>query len=248
MEALFPERYLEGPISFDVSPSGRVAVLDQGGRRCSVGRRGERPFAVPGRFHAIRVRFYAEQIVLLGSEGLVLTLEPSGKPIGEARVRPGAANLAVTRSGGIVVTYGRRGSSDHGVTLERFGPSPLVYRDPTLLDAVAVAIESGGYWIAGTGSAPPPSRAIRLRPTSSSLALRETVALPAPPRSIAVGPDGALFVLLEPGETLVRHFHERPDAPSHLPEPANEIGRFGQALWACGPRGLRELTRLVPRP
>jgi hypothetical protein len=248
MEGFFPDGFLEGPVSFDASPSGRVAVVDEGGRRLCLGRRGEAPAVVEGAFSSLRVRFYGEQIVLLGADGLLRTLRPDGTPMGEARVRTGAANLAVTRAGGLLVTYGRRGTSDHGVTLDRFGPSPLSYKDPTLLDAVAVAVESGGFWIAGTGSTAPASRAIRLRPTASGLSLRETIALPAPPRAAAIGPDGALFVLLEPGEAVVRYFAERPEAPRSLPETAHEIARIGKGLWVCGQRGLRDVSAFLPRP
>ncbi|MGH7162493.1 MAG: hypothetical protein ACREID_03330, partial [Planctomycetota bacterium] len=89
---------------------------------------------------------------------------------------------------------------------------------------------------------------VRLRPTSSGFSVREVVPLPAPPRSAAIGPDGALYVLLEPGEAVVRRFAGSPEPPRVLPEPATELARVGAELWSCGPRGLRDLTHLVPPP
>ncbi|MHC4547708.1 MAG: hypothetical protein ACYTEZ_02940 [Planctomycetota bacterium] len=248
MTTPFPERFLEQPTSCDVSAAGRMAVLDRGGQRLCLAGEGAAPVVHALDFRAIRVRFLGESLALLGPEGELLTLEPDGEKLGETRVRAGAVNLAVMRSGSVVVTYGRRGVQEHGITLERLGPTPLVHRDPVLLDATGLAVESGGFWLAGTGSAAPAARAVRLRPVPAGLSVRGVVALPAPPRSVTVGPDGALYVVLEPGESLVRVRGKAAGPVARLPDPVHELARGSQRLWSCGPRGLRDLTRLVPRP
>jgi len=246
MAAPFPEQFLEQPLSLDVSPSGRMAVLDRGGRRLCFGREGQPSATHDIEFAALRCRFHGETVVLLGREGELRTVGKDGVTVGETRVRPGAVNLAVLRSGSVLVSYGRRGGQVHGVTLERLGPTPLVYTDPILLDATGLAVESGGFWLAGTGSAAPAARAVRMRPVPAGLSERQVVALPAPPRAAAVGPDGALYVVLEPGESLVRVHDAQSGSVMRLPEPAHDLARRRRWLWSCGPRGLCDLTHLVP--
>jgi hypothetical protein len=186
-------------IAFDVAPSGRVAVLKDDGRHLSLEGAGP-PRSVDLDFEGLRVRFRGEDLVVLGRKSELLSLEPDGKARGLLRVREGALDVAVLRGGSIVVSYGRRGSQRHGVTLERFGDAPCVFKDPALLDATCLAAESGAVWVLGTAAEQPTSRAQRLRPVAGGFAVKEIVALPAPPRSAVVGPDGALYVLLEPGE------------------------------------------------
>jgi hypothetical protein len=242
----FPERFLEQPLSLDVSASGRMAVLDRGGGRLCFGRAGRPPTSHTVDFAASRCRFYAESVVLLGREGELRTVGKDGATIGETRVRAGAVNIAVLRGGSVLVSYGRRGGQEHGITLERLGPTPLVHRHATLLDATGLAVESGGFWLAGTGSVAPAARAVRMRPVPSGLSERQVVALPAPPRAAAVGPDGALYVVLEPGESLVRVHDAHAGPVARLPEPAQDLARHRRRLWSCGPRGLCDLTHLVP--
>jgi hypothetical protein len=246
MATPFAERFLEQPLSLDVSPSGWMAVLDRGGRRLCLGREGRPPVTHAVGFAAARCRFRGENVVLLGREGELRTIGRDGKTISEARVGTGAVNLAVLRGGSVLVSYGRRGGQAHGITLERLGPTPLVYKDPLLLDATALAVESGGFWLAGTGSSAPAARALRMRPVASGLSERQVVALPAPPRAAAIGPDGALYVVLEPGESLVRVHDARSGSATRLPEPAHDLARQRRRLWSCGPRGLCDLTHLVP--
>ncbi len=246
MAAPFPEHFLEQPLSLDVSSGKRMAVLDRGGHRLCLGREGRPPAAYPIDFAATRCRFRGEAVVLLGKEGELRTVGKDGATISEARVRAGAVNLAVLRGGSVLVSYGRRGGQAHGITLERLGPTPLVYTDPVLLDATGLAAESGGFWLAGTGSAAPAARAVRMRPVPSGLSERAVVALPAPPRAASVGPDGALYVVLEPGETLVRVHDGRAEPVTRLPEPAHDLACDRRRLWSCGPRGLCDLTHLVP--
>jgi hypothetical protein len=247
MGAPFPEHFLVQPLSLDVSPSSLMAVLDSGGRRLCFGREGRPPAAHDVDFAALRCRFHGESIVLLGPEGELRTVGTDGLALGETRVRPGAVNLAVLRGGSVLVSYGRRGGQAHGITLERLGPTPLVHKDPILLDATGLAVESGGFWLAGTGSAAPAARAVRMRPVPAGLSERQIVALPEPPRAAAVGPDGALYVVLEPGESLVRVSDARAGPVTRLPEPTHDLARGGRRLWSCGPRGLCDLTHLVPR-
>jgi hypothetical protein len=246
MRAPFPEHFLEQPLSLDVSASGLMAVLDCGGRRLCLGRDERPPVAHAIDFAARRCRFHGESIVLLGREGELRTVGTDGTPRGETRVRAGAVNLAVLHGGSVLVSYGRRGGQAHGITLERLGPTPLVHRDPILLDATGLAAEAGGFWLAGTGSEAPAARAVCMRPVPAGLSERQVVALPAPPRAAAVGPDGALYVVLEPGESLVRVFAGRTGPAMRLPEPANDLACRGQRLWSCGPRGLCDLTHVVP--
>lgn len=248
MAPSLPGPHFERPVSFDVDASGRFVVLDAGGERLSLVRPGDAPRALRGGFRGNRCRFLGEGIVVLCADGLLRTLREDGAAVGEARVRAGAANLAVARSGALLVSYGRRGVAEHGIVLERFGEAPLSLPEGPLLEANALAVESGGFWIAGTGAAVPASRALRLRPAPSGFAIRATVGLPAPPRTAAVGVDNALYVVLEPGESVVRVDGERAEAPRALPEPVTELTRFGRYLVALGPRGFRDLSDLVPRP
>jgi len=243
-----PNGYFERPISFDVDANGRFVVLDQGGERLSLVPPGGEPSTIRGSFHAVRCRFLGDAVVVLGADGLVRTIRGDGSPVGEARVRAGAMNLAIARSGALLVAYGRRGVQDHGVVVERLAPSPASFRDAAVFEAGALAVESGGFWIAGTGAPPPAARALRLRPAGAALVVRASVALPAPPRTAAVGYDNALYVVLEPGESVVRVDGERADAARPLPEPAVEIGRAGKRLLSCGPRGFRDISELVPKP
>lgn len=234
-------------IAFDVSPSGRIAGLESGGRRLSLEGAGP-PRSVDLDFEALRVRFRGEDLVVLGRKSELLSLEADGKARGVVRVREGALDVAVLRGGSIVVSYGRRGSQRHGATLERFGDAPCVFKDEALLDASCLAAESGAVWVLGTAAEQPTSRALRLRPVAGGLSAKEVVALPAPPRSAAVGPDGALYVLLEPGEAFVRVEAGVAGAPIRLPVPLHALGRHGRKLLGCGAKGIEDLSRFVARP
>jgi hypothetical protein len=227
--------------AFDIAPSGRVVTLD--GRRISV-----EGHALEIDFEAARCRFRGEDLVVLGRKSELLSVASDGKSRGVLRVRDGALDVAVLRGGSVVISYGRRGSQRHGVTLERIGDAPCVFKDPELLDATCLAPESGGVWVLGTAAEPPTCRALRLRPVAQGFAAREVVALPAPPRSAAVGPDGALFVLLEPGESLVRVDGGAAGAAVRLQGPLHALARHGRKLLGLGARGVEDLSRLVAKP
>ncbi len=234
-------------LAFDVAPSGRVAAIGRDGRRLSLEGIGP-PCVVDLDFDAVRCRFRGEDLVVLGSRGELLSLAGDGKERGVARVREGALDVVVLRGGSIVVSYGRRGAQSHGVTLERFGDTPCVFKDEALLDATCLAAESGALWVLGTGAEHPTARAVRLRPVPAGLSVKEVVALPSPPRAAAVGPDGALFVLLEPGESLVRVEAGAAGAPVRLKAPLHALARHGRRLLGCGAKGVEDLSRFVPRP
>jgi hypothetical protein len=248
MEGLFSHAGFEHPISFDAFASGEIAVLDRDGHRLLLYRSDEGAHRAPGAFNALHCRCRDGQILLLGRDGLLRRIRMDGSPVGEVSARAGAANLAVDKAGNIVVSYGRAGVAEHGAILERFGPQPASYADPDLRDATSLACESGGIWIGGTGVPAPAARMVMVRPTAEGFARHLTVGLKAPPRSAAVGPDGALYVLSEPGEKLVRAFGEETTAEHDLDEPLTEIGRVATRLIGCGPRGFCDLTEFVPRP
>jgi hypothetical protein len=91
-------------------------------------------------------------------------------------------------------------------------------------------------------------RAVRLRPVPEGFRVREVVALPAAPRAAAVGPDGALYVLLDGGASVVRVDGGRAGEPALLPAPLHDLARDGRRLLGRGDKGVEDLTRLVPRP
>ncbi len=228
--------------AFDVAPSGRIALAQ--GQRLSLD--GVAPIDLD--FEPLRCRFRGEDLVVLGPGSELLSVAADGKVRGKVRVREAALDVAVLKGGSIVVSYGRRGLERHGVTLERLGDAPCVFKDAALLDATCLAAESGAVWVLGTAAEPPTSRALRLRPVAHGLSAREVVPLPAPPRSAAVGPDGALYVLLEPGESFVRVDAGAASAPVRLPVPLHSLARHGRRLLGCGAKGIEDLSRFVPRP
>jgi len=250
MDLPLPGLALEQPSSLAVSEEGRVLVADRAGRPVLLHHGADEARALfdgdgP---RALRVRFHGESAVVLADDDRVRTFDAKGKPIGSLPTRAAPAALGVTRSGGVVVGYARRGRQDHGVSFERFGTAAFVYRDSALLDATAIAVESGALWVAGTGAEAPASRVLRLRAQPGGLLALQITPLPAPPRAAVVGPDGALYVLLEPGESIVRIHADRVGEAVRLEQPLADLARGERALLGCGPRGLADLTHLVPAP
>jgi hypothetical protein len=232
---------------FDVTASGRMAGIGRP-RRIMLSKRNGFPRFIPLDFDAVRCRFRGEDLVVLGRGGELLSISPEGEMLGIVRVREGARDIAVLPGGSILVSYGRPGTERHGVTLERFGERPCVFRDPVLVDATCLAAESGGVWVLGTAAEEPTWRGVRLRPVPTGFLAREVVALPGPPRSAAVGPDGALYVLLEPGEEIVR-VDGVVGPPIRLASPLLALARCERELVGFGAtEGLEDLTHLVPRP
>jgi len=230
--------------SCDVSGAGRQALLDEEGRRLRLVVSGEPPVEIDLDFTAQRCRFRGESLCLLGEDRL-WSLTAAGVVRGSVPLRADATDVAILPSGSLLVSYGPRGFAAHGVTLERLGPAPLVHGEPALPGATCVAAESGGFWAAGPVPAP---RAVRFRPRPDGVAAGSPVALPAAPRALSIGPDGALYVLLEPGDALVR-VDGGVAGPVHaLSAAAHELARAPQALLACGPGGVADLTELVPPP
>jgi hypothetical protein len=228
-------------VAFDVAPSGRVAAVT--GRKLSV-EGGASPIGIDVGFEALRCRFRGEDLVVLGSRSELLSVAADGTVRGRARVRADARDVAALPGGSVLVSYGPRA----GVTLERFGEAPCVFKDAALLDATRLAIESGGVWVLGLASEAPRSRAVRLRPVPEGFRVREVVPLAAPPRAAAVGPDGALYVLLEPGTSVVRIDGGRAGEAALLPGPLHDLARDGRRLLGRGASGIEDLSRLVPKP
>ncbi len=55
-------------------------------------------------------------------------------------------------------------------------------------------------------------------------------------------------MLLEPGESMARIWHDEVEPPQRLPAPLVELHRRERQLWGVGPRGFVDLTRFVPAP
>ena len=233
---------LERPFAIDVAPNGRMLLLDHEGKRLCTGQPGEPPSC--GTLH-VRAKSAAllESHILLLEEGAKLhTLHPGGAPLGAVSIRPRASALAVAPSGSVLVGYSPEGFVEHGVLVERLGSAPLTWSDPTFDGVTALAADSGGVWVVHG------ERALRLRPVPGAFEAAQAVTLPAAARAATIGPDGALFVLLEPGDSLVRVFGTEVDAPTALPDVLLDIAGGGGRLWGCGEPGLVELTELVPPP
>jgi len=228
-------------IAFDVAPSGRLAAVH--GRRLSV-EGGPEPLAIDLDFDGRRCKFRGEDIVVLGEASELLSVAEDGTVRGTAKVRAEARDVAALPSGSVLVSYGPKA----GVTLERFGDAPCVFKDATLRDATCLAVESGGVWVLGMAAEEPVWRAVRLRPVPDGFSVREVVALPAQVRAATVGPDNALYVLLEPGVSVVRVDGGHAGEPAHLPGPIHDLARQGKKLLGYGPAGTDDLTRLVPPP
>jgi hypothetical protein len=219
MEAPFPG----GLASLDFSAAGRLAVLDERGRRLGL------PEIVEVDPPAFRCRFHGENVALLGADGLLRTLRPDGSPIGEMRLPVAATDLAVLASGSVLI--------GHQSGLVRLSESPLRHATPWPVRAIAV--ESGAVWVLGD------ARALRLRPVATGYEPTDELELPAPARAASIGPDGALYAVLEPGDRLV----SASGGDETLPAPAADLARCGARLWICGPQGLFDVTGLlVPRP
>jgi hypothetical protein len=223
---------LDGPVSFDLAADGRAAVLDRGGRRLLLD-----GVAHELAFVALRCRLLGASVLLLDADGALVTLRSDGAPAGRTMVPPGVVNVAVTPSGSVLVSR-----VDHRPLVERLGGNPDAFDDDALPGAPLLTPESGGVWIAGG------AHALLLRPDERGFAVRARAALPGDARAGAIGPDGALYALLEPGDGLVRIRAGAVSERIALPSPATELARAGRRLWACGDDGLFECTDLVPRP
>lgn len=245
---------VEQPISLAFARSGAVAVLDRDGRRLwitdAAGNADDIELVDPARC----VRFFEDEPIVLTSEQELVRVKADGSRGASLRVRDDARSFAITPSGSAIVVYGRDGTASHHTVLERLGASPLAWTDAPLVEATAVACDPGGVWVAGTGRDEPTYRVIYMRPVSGGYTPVFSLPLPAPARSVALGPDGAFYVVLEPGDSIVRIERGRVINPVPLETPVHEVARRPVAagepagLSACGPRGMIELDELVDAP
>ena len=207
-----PTIELEQPLSIDISGSGCIAVLDRGGLRLVLSGRDPEALDRPAR----ACRFFEEHPLLLFDDGLLKT------PTGERQAGATPTDFAVAPSDSVYVIAG-------GV-LERVGELPLRHE----IEGTALATATGGVWVCG-------ERAVLLRPVRSGLDVREEHDLPSPARAAAVGPDGALYVLLDGGLW-------RDGEMIALDERLVDIAAAPGVLVGCGPAGVVDLTHLVPPP
>ncbi|MDH3590502.1 MAG: hypothetical protein OER88_01395 [Planctomycetota bacterium] len=237
--------HLEQPCSLCLGPGAHAVALDRQGRRLWwTDAEGARAIDLSESARACRL--HGREIILLTDDDELVRLDATGARLASMRLNADARAFAITPGGSAIVVYGRRGVQEHGVVMQRLSDSPLEWTEAPLLDAVAVACGSGEVWVAGTGTQAPLARAIRLRPVPGSYKVLESVALPRPPRAAAVGPDGALYLVLEPGESIMRVHRGQASTPRSLSAPVRDVARGGGSLWGCGPRGLVDLTGYVP--
>ncbi len=244
LEGLLPEQAR----SFDFSAYGRLALLDRDGGRLRVSTDEGGPQEVPGVSGGVRCRWRGGDLMLLSDDDRLLTVAVDGELLASESVHPGARDLAVSTEGNSMVAYGGRTLERGHAVLERLGRTPGQFATDDLSEACALAPATGGVWVGGTGPSRPAARILYLRPRAQRFEVRLTILLPAPPRSAVIGPDGALFVLLEPGESMARIWHDEVERPQRLPAPLVEIHRRERQLWGVGPRGFVDLTRFVPAP
>ena len=240
MGELLPGYEPERPFAVDIAPNGKLLVLDREGLRFGTGMPGEAPSCCILHVRAKDAVFLDAHIVFLDEEDRVHTLQMSSTPIGSIPVRQGATCIGVAASGSVLIGYAP--GCAHGVQLERLGSAPLTWSHLEFRGVSAIACDSGGVWILHERIA------WRMRPKPGAVERTHAVELPAPVRSAATGPEGALFVLLEPGDALVRVFGDRQDAVQPLEAPLLDIGGGANRLVGCNESGLVDLTGLVPPP
>ena len=72
MEGPFPDHFLEQPLSLDLSASGRMVVLDRGGKRLCIGVPGGLATVVDIRRRAARCRLHGESPILLSEDDMLI--------------------------------------------------------------------------------------------------------------------------------------------------------------------------------
>jgi len=224
---------LEAPVAFAISESGLVACLDRGGARLRFAG-DERVFDPPAGALAFQddvlTVLDVDRVVTIGRGRGVLSVTP---------VRAVATAVAVTMSGGLLVGYG---GSDHGIVVERFGEHPLELRSPPGFAVRALAVDTGGFWVGGD------RRLIGYRPALGNVTLRADLPLDAAARSMAVGPDGALYVLLADGRRLVRVKDGHAEDAGTSDEELAGIARHASRLVGCGASATVDLSAFVLPP
>ena len=140
-------------------------------------------------------------------------------------IEPGARALAFTMAGSVLLAYPDR--------LVRLGEHALAFEVDFELRALAT--DPGGYWLGG-------DRLVRgYRPTAGGVTPRAEYTVPSAVRSLAYGPDGSIYALLEDGSVLR-------DGERRASTDAVGLARAGARLLALTPRGIEELPDVVPPP
>jgi len=203
----------------DASSGGVVALLSGDGRRLLFG---DAEFELPA--EATHLAFSDETLAVLYADGTLRSIDAAGQKVGELRGPPGALDLAVTPGGSVLLSYADR--------LVRLGAR----EDRFPFFGGALAVESGAVWIAGE------DRAVRLRPVPDGYETLREIELPAPARAATIGPDGSLYLLLEPGNLLLG------GSAMDLDEELSDLTRGPGRLLGAGENGVVDLTALCPKP
>ncbi|MEE8106842.1 MAG: hypothetical protein V3T86_15015 [Planctomycetota bacterium] len=240
-----PAPGIEDPVSLSAINETHIAFLDRGGDRLVVFA-GEELTVLAEGLDGVRCAARASALVVLDRSGGLPSFELSRGALGALDVRAGANAIVFGRGGSLIVGFGEDARREHGDLIERIGASPASASPEGVDGATALAAESGGVWV---GGARPEPRMVLLRPSPAGYDERMRFHLPAPPIAAEIGPDGALYVLLEPGDKVLRFFAEGDQAVHDLADPPlRDLARAGNRLLGCGPSGLFDLTDLAAEP
>jgi len=227
-------------LDFDVD--GRLLVVDRGGMRVSFGIPGEVFTTAILQAPVLRARLHGAHLVLLERGDRVRTMTEGGMAVGAVGVRPGASQLCFAASGSVIVGYGGDGCESHEVSVERLGASPATWSDDAFGPVFALTCDPGGSWVFDAESG------LYLRPAAGRFEIAMRVALPSPARAAGRGPDGAVWVLLEPGDRLMRVRAGDAEPPIDLPSELRDVAVGLRHIWGIDAHGPVELTHLVPPP
>ncbi|MEM8886061.1 MAG: hypothetical protein AAGD14_18495 [Planctomycetota bacterium] len=204
------------PFAFVRSDEGRLACLDEEGTVLWLDERHELPAP------AMALAFHGEDLAILADDALWRWGAKGTIP-----VPPGARAIAFTMGGGLLLGCPRQ--------LFRLGDHPLELTLPEDFDLRALAVDTGGFWVGGA------TEVIGYRPVPGGVAERRRIPVSAPVRAMAPGPDGRLYLLLEPGREVYCETEHRGTATRDL----FGMVREGPRLVGLADEGLAELSRFV---